>query len=156
MWDETMKREIMPDTITFRPSLLPIIIKFLFLTCLLSLLLYFWDTRGSWVYLALAVIPLLGVIAIGKPLIFLQHVVIGEDKSITIRYWFGKGYTEKILTALYEIVVNDDKIRSYRFDIQGKLFQVSPCVYERGDELEAILKLFLKEKVVNVKPALLG
>ncbi len=152
-----MKRKMMIDTITFRPSLLSPIMFFLFFTCLLSLLLYFWSTLGSWVYLALAVIPLLGLISFGKPLIFLQHVVIGEDKTITIRYWFGKGYTEKILTALYEIMVkDDDKIRSYRFNIQGKLFQVSPCVYERGEELETILKPFLKEKQISVKPAHLG
>ena len=146
----------MIDTITFKPSLLSPIMFFLFFTCLLSLLLYFWSTLGSWVYLALAVIPLLGVIAFGKPLIFLQHVVIGEDKTITIRYWFAKGYTEKILTALYEIAVKDDKIRSYRFNIQGNLFQVSPSVYERGEELETILKPFLKGKRINVKPALFG
>ncbi len=151
-----MKRKMMIDTITFRPYLLSPIKFFLFFTCLLSLLLYLWSTLGSWVYLALAVIPLLGVISFGKPLIFLQHVVIGEDKTITIRYWFAKGYTEKILTALYEIVVKDDKIRSYRFNIQGNLFQVSPCVYERGEELETILKPFLKEKQISVKPALFG
>ena len=151
-----MKRKMITDTITFRPSLLPVIKNFLFFTCLLSLLLYFWGTRGSWVYLALAVISLLGVIVFGKPLILLQHVVIGEDKTITIRYWFGKGYTGKILTALYEIAVKDDKIRSYRFNIQGNLFQVSPSVYERGEELENILKSFLKEKQISVKPVHLG
>ncbi|WP_457552051.1 hypothetical protein [Desulfobacula sp.] len=151
-----MKRKMMIDTITFRPSLLSTIKFFLFFTCLLSLLLYFWSTLGSWVYLALAVIPLLGIIAFGKPLIFLQQVVIGEDKTITIRYWFGKGHTEKILTALYEIAVKDDEIRSYRFNIQGNLFQVSPCVYERGEELETILKPFLKEKQISVKPAHFG
>lgn len=151
-----MKRKMMIDTITFRPSLLSPLNFFVFFTCLLSLLLYFWSTLGSWIYLALAVIPLLGVIAFGKPLFFLQYVVIGEDKTITIRYWFAKGYTEKILTALYEIAVKDDKIRSYRFNIQGKLFQVSPSVYVRGEELETILKPFLKEKQISVKPVHLG
>jgi hypothetical protein len=151
-----MKRKMMIDTITFRPSLLPPIKSFLFSACLLSLLLYFWSTLGSWVYLALAVIPLLGVISFGRPLIFLQHVVIGEDKTITIRYWFGKGHTEKILIALYEILVKDEKTRSYRFNIQGNLFQVSPCVYERGEELETILKPFLKEKQISVKTTRFG
>ncbi len=106
--------------------------------------------------MALAVIPLLGVIAFGKPLILLQHVVIGKDKTITIRYWFGKGYTGKIVKTLYEIAVKNDKIRSYRFNIQGKLFQVSPCVYGRGNELENILTPFLKKKRISVKPAIFG
>jgi len=104
----------------------------------------------------LSFILLIGVIAFGKPLIFLQRVVIGRDKTITIRYWFGKGSTEKISKALYEIVVTEDEIRSYRFRIQNNLFQVSPCVYNQGEQLSELLKPFVKKRNISVKPALLG
>ena len=146
----------MTETITFRPYLIPQISKFIFHTCLLIVLLYFWSTRGSWIYLAIAFILFITTIGYGQNLLFLQHVVIGEDKTITIRYWFGKGYTEEISKALYEILTKDAKIRSYRFNIQGNLYQVSPFVYKDGDDLVSILASFTKNKNINVKPTVFG
>ena len=147
----------MIETITFRPKLATPIKYFLFHTCLFTGLLYLWNTLENWIYLAIAFIPLIGIVGLGKPLLFLQHVIIGKDKTITIRYWFGKGYTEKIAKALYEIVIiNEDDIRSYRFHIQGRQFQVSPCVYERGEDLSEILKPFLRRKNISIKPAIFG
>jgi len=73
-----------------------------------------------------------------------------------MRYWFGKGYTEEISKALYEILITDAKIRSYRFDIQGNLYQVSPFVYKHGDDLANILEPFTKNKNINVKPTVFG
>lgn len=146
----------MTETKIFTPYLLPPIKSFLIFTCVLSALLYFWNQSGNWIYLVFSFIPLLGMLAYGKPLIFLQHVIIGRDKTITIRYWFGKGYTEKISKALYEIVVTEGDIRSYRFRIQNKLFQVSPCVYNQGEHLSEILKPFAEKETISVTPALLG
>ena len=123
--------------------------------CLFTGLLYLWHTLENWIYLAIAFIPLIGIVGLGKPLLFLQHVIIGEDKTITIRYWFGKGHTEKIAKSLYEVLkTNEGDIRSYRFRIQGRLFQVSPCVYERGEDLAEILKPFAQRKNISVKPAI--
>jgi len=62
----------------------------IFYACLLAVLIYFWHTLQSWIYLAIGFFPLVGVIAYGKPIIFLQQVIIGKDKTITIRYWVGK------------------------------------------------------------------
>jgi len=146
----------MTETKIFTPYLLPPIKSFLIFTCLLSVCLYAWNQSGNFIYLILSFIPLIGVIAFGKPLIFLQRVVIGRDKTITIRYWFGKGSTEKISKALYEIVVTKDDIRSYRFRIQNNLFQVSPCVYNQGEHLSELLKPFVKKGIISVKPAILG
>jgi len=146
----------MKDSIIFRPYLTTPVKPFLFYTCALTALLYCWNQKENWICLAIAVIPLLGVIGYGKPLLFLQHVVINKDKTVTIRYWFGEGYTEKIAKALYEILVKNDEIRSYRFNIQGQLFQVSPCVYKHGDDLASILEPFTKKKNISIKPTLLG
>lgn len=147
----------MIETITFRPKLATPIKYFLLNTCVFTGLLYLWNTLEHWIYLAVAFIPLLGVIGLGKPLLFLQHVIIGKDKTITIRYWFGKGYTEKIAKTLYEVLKNnEDGIRSYRFHIQGRRFQVSPCVYERGEDLSKILEPFARRKNISVKPAIFG
>jgi hypothetical protein len=151
-----IKKE-MKETITFRPYLINPICQFVLYSCLFVALVYCWHTFENWIYLAIAILPLIGVFGFAKPLLFLQHVVIGKDKTITIRYWFGEGYTDKISKALYEIVLTkNNEIRSYRFKIQNKQFQVSPCVYERGGELESILKPFLKNKQISVKPAHLG
>jgi len=147
----------MTETITFRPKLATPIKHFLFYTCLFTVLLYLWNTLEHWIYLAIAFMPLLGILSFGKPLLFLQYVIIGGDKTITIRYWFGKGYTEQISNALYEVVkINENEIRSYRFNIQGKLFQVSPCVYERGEDLTDMLKPFSRKKGISVKSAIFG
>jgi hypothetical protein len=146
----------MKETITFTQKILTPIKLFLFFACLLFYLLYSWNQSGGWIYLLLSILPLIAVIGYGKPLIFLQHVVIGDDKTITIRYWFGEGYTEKISKALYEILVTkDDKIRSYRFRIQNRHFQVSPCIYQHGEDLSEILEPFTKMKKINVRPAFL-
>ncbi len=155
-WEyEIVRDKTMTETITFRPKLATPIKYFLLNTCLFTGLLYLWKTLEHWIYLAIAFIPLLGVIGLGKPLLFLQHVIIGEDKTITIRYWFGKGYTEKIAKALYEVLKNNEnEIRSYRFNIQGRRFQVSPCVYERGENLAEILEPFARRKGIRVKSAI--
>ena len=115
------------------------------------------NTIWSMIFLIIAIIPTLFILMYSKPIIFVQNVIIGKDKTITIRHWFGKGYTEKIAKALFEIVIiNEDDIRSYRFHIQGRQFQVSPCVYERGEDLSEMLKPFLRRKNVSVKPAIFG
>ena len=99
----------------------------------------------------------MGVLGYGKPIIFIQQVIISKDKNITIRYWFGEGYTEKISKALYEIILTrDNEIRSYRFKIQNKLFQVSPSVYERGEDLSEILEPFVIQKELRFRPGILG
>jgi len=84
-------------------------------------------------------------VAFTRPLIFFPHVTIDNGKRITIRYWFGNGYTDNISRALYEVVVKNEDIRSYRFKIQNKYFQISPSTYVRGDELAQILKSFIKK-----------
>ena len=148
MWDGFMM-----EIKIFTPYILPTTKFFLIFTCVFSALLYVWNQSGNLIYLVLSFIPFLCVIAYGKPLIFIQNILIGSDKTITIRHWFGKGYTEKISKALYEILVTEDDIRSYRFRIQNKLFQVSPCVYNQGDHLSELLKPFTGKKTISVKSA---
>ena len=148
----------MTETITFRPKLGSTLINLIFLFCLLGILLYCWNSINSFwsvIFLIIAIIPIFFILISLKPIIFVQNVIIAKDKTITIRHWFGKGYTEKIVKALYEIVmINEDDIRSYRFHIQGRQFQVSPCVYERGEDLSEILKPFAQRKNVRIKSAI--
>jgi len=130
---------------TFTPHLLFTIITFLFFSGSLSYLLYIWRLEGSLFYLLISLVPLIGTVAFTRPLIFFPHVTIDNGKRITIRYWFGNGYTDNISRALYEVVVKNEDIRSYRFKIQNKYFQISPSTYVRGDELAQILKSFIKK-----------
>lgn len=137
---------------TFTPHLLFIIIIFLVSAGLLSYLFYSWLLYGGLFYLLISVFPLIGVVVFVRPLVFFPHVTIDNSKRITIRYWVGKGHTDNISTALYEIVVKNENIRSYRFIIQNKYFQVSPTTYIQGDELAEILKSYIKQKklILNV------
>lgn len=94
----------------------------------------------------ISILPLISVVIFARPLIFFPHVTIDNGKRITIRYWVGKGYSANISKALFEIVIKNERIRSYRFRIQNKYFQVSPAGYIRGDELAEILELFILKK----------
>lgn len=146
----------MIETITFRPELHYLVKSMIFHFCLLGILLYCWDSMnsiGSIICLIIASIPTFFILISLKLIIFVQNVIIWKDKTITIRYWFGKGYTEKIAKALYEVVKknNEDEIRSYRFNIRGKLFQVSPCFYEHGEDLSEMLKPFARRKNIRIK-----
>ena len=60
----------MTETLIFRPSLAKPIKYFLFHTCLFTVLLYLWNTLENWIYLAIAFIPLIGIVGLGKPLLF--------------------------------------------------------------------------------------
>lgn len=126
---------------------------FLFFASLLSYLLYSWRIGGGLFYLLIAIFPLIGVMAFGRPLVFFPHVTIDNGDRITIHYWVGKGYTDSISNALYEVVVRNDDIRSDRFRIQQKQFQVSPATYIQGDELAELLKSFIKRKRLTVSIA---
>lgn len=138
---------------TFTPHLLFPATMFLLFAGLLFYLLYSWRTGGSIFALLTAIFPFTGAMAFGRPLVFFPHVTISNGNRITIRYWVGKGYTDSISNALYEIVVKNDDIRSYRFRIQRKHFQVSPATYIQGDELTGLLKSFIKRKRLTVSIA---
>lgn len=114
----------MIETIIFRPQLYSVVKSVIMHFCLLGILLYCWNIIGSMIYLIIAIIPTFFILMYLKPIIFVQNIIIGKDKTITIRHWFGKGCTEKIAKSLFEVVkINEDDIRSYRFNIQGRLHQ---------------------------------
>ena len=93
--------------------------------CLLGIVLYCWDSMnsiGSIICLKIGIIPTFFILIYLKLIIFIQNVIIG----------------------------NEDEIRSYRFNIRGKLFQVSPCFSEHGEDLSEMLKPFARRKNIRI------
>ncbi|MEA1973446.1 MAG: hypothetical protein U9N34_09165 [Candidatus Cloacimonadota bacterium] len=102
---------------------------------------------GSWFYLLLAVIPLLIFIACARPLFENRRITVGEG-TVTIHDRFCKPKEMKI-TDLYQIVMKDDTVRSFRFRCGRKHVQISPMAYQDGDELsEAILERIKEKKII--------
>ena len=138
---------------TFTHNIYSTIVIFLFFAGLLSYMLYSWSTSGGIGYLLGSIIPLIGAVALGRPIIFFTHVTITKGKRISIRYWVGKGYSGLISKTLYEVVVKNDEIVSYRFRIQNKLFQISPAGYIQGDELAAAFNSCITKKKLVISIA---
>ena len=66
---------------------------------------------------------------------------------------FRKNNTLNFTNDLYEVVVKDSEVVSYRFEKDGKYFQISPDAYIKSEELKSILnRLFkkIKRKIVVV------
>ena len=99
-------------------------------------------------YLLLAVIPLLIFIAFAKPVIENRSITVGEGR-IVIHDRFCKPLEMRVAENLYQIVMKDDIVRSFRFQSKNKYIQFSPMAYHNGNELtEAILKQIKHEGVV--------
>ncbi len=102
----------------------------------------------SWYYLLLAFIPLLMFIACARPLLENRSITIGKGRII-IHDRFCKPLEMKIAGDLYQIVMKDDKVRSFRFQSKNKCIQFCPMAYHNGSELaEAILKQIKQEGTV--------
>ncbi len=103
---------------------------------------------ASWYYLLLAIIPLFIFITCARPLLENRSITIGEGRII-IHDRFCKPLEMKIAGDLYQIVMKDDKVRSFRLQSKNKYIQFSPMAYHNGSELaEAILEQIKQERIV--------
>jgi hypothetical protein len=90
-------------------------------------------------HLILANIFLLIAIVFTKPIVEWRRIEI-DNEFITIhRRWF-KPITINISQSLYQVVMNNDEIRSYRFRVGNNYTQISPQIYVNGQELSNRLK----------------
>jgi len=81
-----IKKE-MKETITFRPYVASTICQFILFSCLLSGLVFCWHSFENWIFLAIGVIPLIGVIIVAKP--FVLNLVF-FDESVACKWIFGE------------------------------------------------------------------
>ena len=102
---------------------------------------FFADYRqtGSMTNLILANVFLLVVIVLAKPIVEWRRIEI-DDECITVHKLFFKPLRINISQSLYQVVMSDNEIRSYRFRVGKRYTQISPQVYRNGQRLSKRLK----------------
>ena len=88
----------------------------------------------SIVDLVLANVCLLIAIIFVKPIVEWRRIEI-DDKSIAIYKFFFRPIRINISQSLYQVVMNNDGIRSYRFRVGDSYTQISPQAYVNGKAL---------------------
>jgi hypothetical protein len=84
--------------------------------------------------LILANVCLLIAIVFVKPIVEWRRVEI-DDKSIAIYKFFFRPIRINISQSLYQVIMNNDGIRSYRFRVGDSYTQISPQAYVNGKSL---------------------
>ena len=129
--------------VPLRSFFVPLIVS----CCACIWLFSLWVQSGSWYLLPLAFITLAVGIAFARPLLENRKIIV-EGKSICITQRFSRPVQLDVSRDLYQIVVRDDDIRSFRFRHGDKYFQISPMGYQDGKQLsEHIKKIITKNKV---------
>jgi hypothetical protein len=127
------------------------LIFFTITTCFLSWGLFsIWKNSGSWLYLIFANLLLLVSIICTKPLIEWRRIEI-ENGHIIIFKRFFKPLKINISDSLYEVVIKDKDIRSFRFRCGNYFTQVSPILYKNGDEMAKTILDYIDKYKINVE-----
>ena len=121
---------------TYKPFFKSVFVGFAFFLVLSAYFSINWNRDHYIKDTVFLVLPLIGLVIFGKAVLFCPHVTIKNNNFITIHYWFGSGHGDYIARSMYEIVVKEDQVRSFRFKLDNKHFQVSPDGYINGDELQ--------------------
>ena len=111
-----------------------------------------YSETGSVAHLVLANIFLLVTIILSKPVIEWRRIKI-DNEFITIFKMFFKPIKINISESLYQIVMDKDDIRSFRFRVGKYYTQVSPAIYKNGNRLSKRLKDHIAQNKLFVKVA---
>jgi len=125
-------------------------IVYLILSFLFSVFFIYKGISGSGWYFVAAIPFLLIFVLYMKPVINFQTLII-EGDTITISFWYGELYTANFAKALFQIVERGNGIVSYRFEIGGRRFQVTPFSYKEYEDLEAVFRKLSKKSKRNVE-----
>lgn len=119
------------------------------ISCFLSIwLISKWQASGNWVVLLPAVFFVILFILFSRPLIEWRQIAI-EDGCIVLFQRFCKPLKFKISDSLYQIVLKNKDIRSFRFQANNKCVQISPVTYKKGTEMtEEIVAYMKKHKMI--------
>jgi hypothetical protein len=109
-----------------------------------------WGSSGSLVHLFFAISLLLIFIACSKPLIEWKRIEI-ENGYIIIFKRFFKPLKIKISESLYQVIIKDENIRSFRFRYGKYYTQVSPIIYENGDEMTKTVTDYMNKHKISVE-----
>ena len=120
-------------------------------SCIFSLKLFsISGSSDSLVHLFLANLFLLICIACSKPLIEWRRIEI-ESGYIIIFKRFFRPLKINIAESLYQIVMRDENIRSFRFRYGRYYTQVSPMIYQNGDKMAKTLTDYLSKHNIRIE-----
>ncbi|GEM_PF-3564327 len=109
-----------------------------------------YSETGSIAFLLVANAFLLVAIVFAKPIVEWRRIEI-DNECITIYKLFFKPLRINISQSLYQVVMNKDEIRSYRFRVGKHYIQVSPQVYKNGQRLSNRLKKHISQNRLVVE-----
>ncbi len=98
-----------------------------------------YAVSNSLVHLLLANLFLLVAIACLKPLVEWRRIEI-DDECIIIFKRFFRPIVINISDSLYQVIMHKKDIRSFRFRYGEYYTQVSPAIYQNGNNLSMKLK----------------
>jgi len=126
----------------FRPARLKVVILcFLIFAAILAAINYLSESNRIAFYFLLALL-FMAFFYFLVPVLKNQKFLVGDD-YLKI-FSFGSSCDVRFSRDLYEIVVKDSEVVSYRFEKDGKRFQISPDAYHEADEVKRIFSALLK------------
>ena len=133
------------------PPQMLFVMLIILISCFLSIwLISKWQTSENWVVLLPLIFLVIIFIACSRPLIEWREIVI-EDGWIIISKRFCNPLKLNISDSLYQIVLKDEDIRSFRFRINNKYAQISPDSYNKGTEMTKEIISYMKKHKITVE-----
>jgi hypothetical protein len=131
---------------------IPLVVMVIIIASMIAIYVFGTDysETGSIAYLILANAFLLVAIVFAKPIVEWRRIEI-DNECITIYKLFFKPIRINISQSLYQVVMNKDEIRSYRFRDGKHYTQISPQVYKNGQRLSKRLKKHISQNRLFVE-----
>ena len=108
-----------------------------------------YGVSSALVHLVLANVFLLVTIVCSKPLVEWRRIEI-DDVYIVIFKRFFKPLKINISESLYQVVIHNEDVRSFRFRYGESYTQVSPTIYQNGDKLSNKLNGHIKNHNLRI------
>jgi hypothetical protein len=123
---------------------IPLVVVIATIASMISTYVFYtnYNENDSIAHLILANIFLLITIIFLKPIVEWRRIEI-DNEFITIHKLFFKPIRINISQSLYQVVMNKDEIRSYRFRVGNNCIQISPQIYVNGQGLSNRLKTYI-------------
>jgi hypothetical protein len=109
-----------------------------------------WFRSESPWYLWLFLVSIFVFMALLRPVIEKRKVCI-RNGNIIVLHRIGKPLNVNIAKCLYEIVVEGEDIKNFRFRTERRRIQVSPQGYIDGDELMKEIKDVIKREKITAR-----
>ncbi|MEA1933965.1 MAG: hypothetical protein U9N60_05990 [Thermodesulfobacteriota bacterium] len=126
----------------------PLVVSIIALSAALICFVRWQNTSSLW-QIVLVTLSALVFIILSRPVIEGRRVLIRKDK-ITLYCRPFRPKTFKIADTLYQIVMRDDAVRSFRFSVNEKPVQISPLTFTDGEEMSDRIMAIMKKKKIKV------